>query len=238
VEIEVDQEPGDVITLLAGEVMEPDGVTINTATSGGAPGRVQEMIYIAKGGGPERWSPRFSYHGFQFVKISGLRSAPTADTLRAELVFSDLKRSGSFECSEDLVNEQYAITRRTLEANWHSIPEDCPAREKCGWLGDAHATVDISLYGYDVKRFLMKFCRDIEDSLQGGSTVQGALSVMAMAYPPASLPGNAPQIKAAEIDWGSGVCAPVTLASFISTRETASVFERHYDGPQEFHYLL
>ena len=230
VAIEVDQEPGDVITMVAGERLEPDG-TVNTRTTGGAPGRIQEMIYIAKGGGPERWNPRFAYHGFQFIEISGLQSAPTGDSLTAELVFNDLPRTGDFACSEELVNEQYAITRRTLEANWHSIPEDCPAREKCGWLGDAHATVDVSLYGYDVKRFLAKYCRDIEDSLfvdQRFRTFIGEGN----GVPTRVAPGKRATDKAAEIDWAVAfVLLPWQL--YLHTGD-AAIFERHYPDLKNF----
>ncbi|MEX0330990.1 MAG: family 78 glycoside hydrolase catalytic domain [Puniceicoccaceae bacterium] len=231
VEIQVEQEAGDIITILAGERMEPDGVTVNTLTTGGAPGRVQEMIYIAKGEGTETWSPRFSYHGFQYVEISGLRTEPTTDSLTAVLVHNDLPETGSFECSEELVNRQYTITRNTLEANWHSIPEDCPAREKCGWLGDAHATVDISLYGYDTKRFLAKYCRDIEDSLVANDRYQQFVGV-GKGVPPRVAPGKRATDRPAEIDWGVAyVLLPWRL--YLHTGDP-TVFERHYPALKNF----
>lgn len=231
VEIAVEQEAGDVITITAGERMEPDGVTVNLLTSGGAPGRIQEMIYIAKGDGIERWRPRFSYHGFQFVEISGLRAEPAAGSLTAELVYNDLPETGSFECSEELVNRQYTITRNTLEANWHSIPEDCPAREKCGWLGDAHATVDISFYGYDVKRFLAKYCRDIEDSLVADERFRQFIGE-GKGVPPRVAPGKRATDVPAEIDWGIAfVLLPWRI--YLHTGD-ASVFERHYIDLKNF----
>ncbi|MBD5780046.1 family 78 glycoside hydrolase catalytic domain [Pelagicoccus sp. NFK12] len=231
VEIVVDQDPGDVITMVAGEVMEPDGITVNTGTSGGAPGRIQEMIYVAKGGGEERWKARFSYHGFQFVEVSGLSAPPHPDTITAELVFSDLKKAGSFECSEDLMNQQWEITRRTLEANWHSIPEDCPAREKCGWLGDAHATSDVSFYGYDMTVFLAKFLRDIEDSLKKDKRYEEVVG-KGRGVPTFVAPGKRVTDHPAEIDWAVAYLL-VAWDVYLHSGDTV-VFDRHFGHFKNF----
>lgn len=231
VELEVDQKSGDVITMTAGERMEPDGVTVNTRTSGGAPGRIQEMIYVAKGEGKERWSPRFSYHGFQYVQISGLRSAPKPGQLRAALVHSEIEKTGSFKSSETLLNTQYEITRRTLEANWHSIPEDCPAREKCGWLGDAHATSDISLYGYDVNLFFSKFMRDIEDSLQRDSRYDQFVG-RGMGVPPLVSPGKRVTDRPGTIDWGVAYVI-LNWDLYVHTGDNSSL-RRHYEHLKHF----
>lgn len=230
VNIAVEQESGDVVTMVAGEVMEPNGA-VNTSTSGGAPGRNQEMIYVAKGDGVERWSPRFSYHGFQFVEVSGLKSAPTAETFTAELVFSDIQKAGSFASSEPLINQQWEITRRTLEANWHSIPEDCPAREKCGWLGDAHATSDVSFYGYDMTRFLGKYLRDIEDSLKTDRRYDEVVSQGA-GVPPLVSPGKRVTDRPGEIDWGIAYLL-VAWDVYLHSGDD-SVFRRHYEHIKNF----
>ncbi|WP_309008743.1 family 78 glycoside hydrolase catalytic domain [Pelagicoccus sp. SDUM812005] len=231
VEIEVEQEAGDVITIVAGERMEPDGVTVNTGTSGGAPGRIQEMIYVARGDGPERWSPRFAYHGFQYIEISGLRSAPQPGQLKAALVHSDIQKTGRFESSEELLNLQYEITCRTLEANWHSIPEDCPAREKCGWLGDAHATSDISFYGYDIERFLAKFLRDIEDSLRPDARYEQVVG-WGDGVPTFVAPGKRTPNWPLAIDWAVAYVI-LNWDLYLHTGD-ADVFRRHYQNIKHF----
>lgn len=230
VELNLKQKAGDVVTVVAGERLEPDG-SVNTGTSGGAPGRIQEMIYVAKGEDRDRWSPRFSYHGFQYVEISGLRSKPSKKELTAVLVHSEIERTGSFESSEELLNRQYEITQRTLEANWHSIPEDCPAREKCGWLGDAHATSDISFYGYDATRFLGKYLRDIEDSLVPDERYEEFVG-RGKGVPPLVAPGKRVGERPGTIDWG--VAYPIIAWDLYVHTGDKGVFRRHYEHFKNF----
>ncbi|MBK1876438.1 alpha-L-rhamnosidase [Pelagicoccus mobilis] len=231
VAIDVELEAGEILTLTAGEVMEPDGITVNTGTSGGAPGRKQEMIYVGKGEGRERWSPRFSYHGFQYVEVSGLRSPPKKSDFTAKLVHSEIETTGSFSCSEETLNRQYEITQRTLEANWHSIPEDCPAREKCGWLGDAHATSDISFYGYDMTRFLGKYLRDIEDSLKTNARYDQVVG-HGPGIPTFVAPGKRVTDRPAEIDWAVAYVI-LNWDLYLHTGDV-DVFARHYQNIKNF----
>ncbi len=166
VDITVDQNAGDVIKIVSSEVLDKKTRRVDQRTQGGsATGRDHELFYVCKGGGEESWAPRFTYTGFQYVEISGLDQAPDAASIQAVFVRSAVEKTGSFACSNELLNQQYAASLLSLEGNWHSVPEDCPHREKCGWLGDAHATADLCLYNYDILRFYAKFNRDIQDSL-------------------------------------------------------------------------
>ncbi|MEI6415451.1 MAG: family 78 glycoside hydrolase catalytic domain, partial [Pseudomonadota bacterium] len=65
---------------------------------------VQVDTYTLKGNGVESWEPRFTYHGFQWVEVTGLPSRPTLDTLCGYVVGTDFERAGSFECSHPLLN--------------------------------------------------------------------------------------------------------------------------------------
>lgn len=224
VEITVDQQAGDLIKIVPAEVLAADGKSLNMRTMGGAPGSDHELWYVCKGGGKESWSPRFTYTGFQFVEISGLKEAPSKDSLRALKVHSAIPRTGDFSCSDAMLNRQYQTSLLTLEDNWHSFPEDCPHREKCGWLGDAHAAVDISFYSYDVSRFLTKYLRDIQDSLQMNSRVRRALG-SGPGVPPMVSPGKRAN-RAANIDWGVAyVILPWRL--YLHTGDP-DVFQQHY----------
>lgn len=165
VEIKINQNAGDVIKVFPAEVLKKDGSRVDQVTYGGAPGSPYELYYVCKGDGEETWSPRFTYTGFQYVEISGLASAPDASSAKAVFVRSAIEKTGSFSCSHELLNQQYEASLLSMEGNVHSLPEDCPHREKCGWLGDAHATTDLCLYNYDIVRFYSKFNRDIQESL-------------------------------------------------------------------------
>ena len=91
-----------------------------------------------KEGGVETWEPRFTFHGFQFIEVSGLTEPPTPDTVVALVLSSDTPEVGSFECSDAMVNQLRSNIYWTQRANFIDIPTDCPQRdERLGWTGDA-----------------------------------------------------------------------------------------------------
>lgn len=230
VRITLDQEAGDLIKIVPSEVLNRDGKTLNMRTMGGAPGSDHELWYICKGSGPETWEPRFTYTGFQFVEISGLKNPPTKESIQAQMVYSAIPRTGDFTCSDDMLTQQYQTSLLTLEDNWHSIPEDCPHREKCGWLGDAHAAADISFYSYDMSRFFTKFMFDIEDSLQKDQRIRRILKNRP-GVPPMVSPGKRAN-RPANIDWAVAyVILPWRM--YLHTGDL-DVFKHHYPYIKDF----
>ena len=201
VEIKVNQSAGDMIKVFPTEVLTKDKSRADQVTYGGAPGSPHELYYVCKGGGEETWAPRFTYTGFQYAEISGLASAPDASSVQAVFVRSEIEKTGSFSCSNEMLNQYYAASCLSLEGNWHALPEDCPHREKCGWLGDAHAVADLSLYNYDMARFYAKFIRDIEDSLRVDKKTRRVLPKGAAGVPTMVAPGKRAN-RIANIDWG------------------------------------
>jgi alpha-L-rhamnosidase len=230
VRISVDQQAGELIKITPAEVLLKNGKGINIRTMGTAPGRIQEYWYVCKGGGPESWEPRFAYTGFQFVEISGLKEAPTKESIEAIMAYSAIPRTGDFSCSDEMLNKQYQASLLTLEDNWHSIPEDCPHREKCGWLGDAHAAADISFYSYDMSRFFTKFMLDIQDSLAKNERVRRVLGKSA-GVPPLVSPGKRVN-TVAQIDWAVAyVILPWRM--YLHTGDI-DVFKHHYPHIKDF----
>lgn len=230
VRITVDQEAGDLIKIVPAEVLNKDGKSLNMKTMGGAPGSDHELWYLCQGGGQESWSPRFTYTGFQFVEISGLKTPPTKDTIQAHMVYSAIEQTGNFSCSDEMLNQQYQASLLTLADNWHSIPEDCPHREKCGWLGDAHAAADISFYSYDMSRFFTKFMWDIQDSLRKDARVRKVLK-KGPGVPPMVSPGKRAN-RAANIDWAVAyVILPWRM--YLHTGDL-DVFKEHYPHIKDF----
>ena len=180
---------GTAIDLRFAELLTPEN-EIDWGTQGrGAVGVYQLDRYIAAGGGPEFYEPRFTYHGFRYVEVTGLPAAPAVDDLTAYLVRSDVASIGHFESSDPLMNRLHETIRRTYESNLVSIPSDCPIREKCGWLGDAHVTQEMSYYNYDMAQFWAKYARDIRTT-----------SDLHNGLPDSIVPGRRPGIDA--FDWG------------------------------------
>ena len=119
------------------------------------------MNIFAKGGGEEQWSPRFTYHGFRYAELSGLKGKPDLSTMSLIVVHSDLTNTGSFECADPQINKLHELAMRTVLSNLHGIPTDCPNREKCGWLGDSHSYVKMANLNLQMDNFWMKYLDDI-----------------------------------------------------------------------------
>lgn len=121
---------GTEVKLQYGELLNDDG-TLNQKNI--APHvyntEFQTDRYILKGHGTETWQPRFQYHGFQFVQITGFPGKPTRENLKAFAVHTDLESAGSFECSNELLNKIQSATRWSYLNNFHGHPTDCPQRE-------------------------------------------------------------------------------------------------------------
>ena len=199
VKISVSGKAGQSIEIIPTEALTQSGDDIFPgSTGGGANGMPQLLKYICKGDGPETWEPKFSYHGFRYVQISGISSKPDANMIKAVLVATDVKQKGSFYCSDPLLNKMDTISRWTIVDNLHGIPEDCPHREKCGWLGDAHAFCEYALYTYDMANFYMKYMEDIRTQMR---PVKGNNSEQSFNVPTMIAPGKRTS-TIAKLDWG------------------------------------
>jgi len=167
VKLNVAEKEGQLIEITTTEALLTDGSDIfQGSTGGGANGMAQVYKYISKGGDAEPWEPKFSYHGFRYAKIKGISQKPNADMIKAVLVATDIQETGSFSSSNDMLNEMHSISKWTIVDNLHGIPEDCPHREKCGWLGDAHAFAEYALYNYDMYDFYKKYMEDIRTQMR------------------------------------------------------------------------
>ena len=121
--------------------------------------------YILKGDGLELYEPRFTYHGFRYVEVTGYPGVPTLDDLRGCVVHSAVEPIGSFACSNLLINHIQRNILWTQRDNLHSVPTDCPQRdERMGWMGDAQGTAEEALFNYDMARFYTKWLNDIADA--------------------------------------------------------------------------
>ena len=154
-------QPGQKIVLRFAERLNPDG-TIYTTNLRGA--RATDA-YICKGKGIEVWQPRFTFHGFQYVEVTGYPGKPDLDTVLGVELTSSTPVAGSFECSDTLANTLYRNICQTQRANFIDIPTDCPQRdERLGWMGDAQIYVRTATYNTDVSAFFTKWLVDVEDA--------------------------------------------------------------------------
>ncbi len=152
---------GTRVKLRFAERLNPDG-TIYTANLRGA--RAADT-YVLKGEGEEIYQPLFTYHGFQYVELSGFPGKPDRDTVTGVALNSAVPLVGEFECSSQMVNTLFQNIVWTQRANFISVPTDCPQRdERLGWTGDAECFVRASTYNADVAAFFTKWLVDLDDA--------------------------------------------------------------------------
>ena len=121
--------------------------------------------YITRGDETEEWMPRFTYHGFRFVELTGYPGTPDLNTIEGMVVHDDLETNGHFECSNALINQIYKNCVWGIRGNYRSMPTDCPQRdERMGWLGDRAAGSKGESFIFDIAAFYSKWLRDIQDA--------------------------------------------------------------------------
>lgn len=138
----------------------------------------QEDRYISKGNGVEVFEPRFTFHGFRYVEVSGLSYKPSLNDLEGIPLNSDIEDVSEFTCSNELFNKIQQLTEWAMLSNVFSIESDCPAREKFGYGGDMVAVGETYMYNYDMTTFYQKTVRDFEnDALPNGAMTECAPNI-------------------------------------------------------------
>ena len=159
---------GATVKLRFAELLYPDGM-INQENIRSARA---EDVYILKGEGEEVWEPRFTYHGFRYVEVTGFPGVPTADSIRGRVVRTAVRQAGSFAASKPILNGLQRIVTWGQKTNLHSIPTDCDQRdERMGWMGDAQGTAEEALMNFDMAAFYTNFIRDIRDVQDEAGTI-------------------------------------------------------------------
>lgn len=158
--LKVSGEAGDKITMRFAENLHKDG-TVAQENLRKAKATDQ---YILKGNGMEEWEPLFTYHGFQYVEITGLREKPDISMITGKVIHTDAPVKGKFSCSNELINQIDRNITWGLRGNIMSVPTDCPQRdERLGWMGDAQMFAPTSNYKMNLARFYTKWTRDMVD---------------------------------------------------------------------------
>lgn len=152
---------GQKITLRFAERLSPDG-TVYVVNLRGA--RATDT-YTCKGEGVETWTPKFTFHGFQYIEVTGLGHKPKKDEIVGIAVSSDTPTVGTFETSDAMINRLVKNAWWTQRMNFIDIPTDCPQRdERLGWTGDAQAYVRTATMLTDVHPFFTKWLVSLDDA--------------------------------------------------------------------------
>lgn len=217
VRLKVEGEAGTEVTLRHAEALNPDG-TIYTTNLRFA--RATDH-YVLSGGGEELYEPRFTFHGFRYVEVTGYPGEPPLEAITGRVIHSATPPVGSFECSSAMVNQLQNNIVWGQRDNFLSIPTDCPQRdERLGWMGDAQIFARTATFNMDVAAFFEKWMVDVEDA----QSTDGAFPDVAPLFGERSeafLSRGAPA-------WGdAGVIVPWTI---YKVYEDARIVKRHYDA--------
>ena len=198
-----------------------DKVVLQYRALGGANrGALQRDTYILKGGQEEVWQPRFTYHGFVEVEITGFPGEASKENFTVCLVHSDVGMKNSFISSNTTVNDMAGMYRLSQRDNLTSIPTDCNQRdERMGWGGDAVATSESSLLTFhEMPLFFEKWFRDMDDDFHSS----GASRAVVPAFYPFG--GGA--------TWGS-IRTIIPWETYLFTGDSFPL-TYHYDGIVQF----
>ncbi|NDA10997.1 MAG: alpha-L-rhamnosidase, partial [Verrucomicrobia bacterium] len=173
---------GQTVTLKFAEMLKADGhVYRENLRSAQA-----TDTYICRGGDTEEWTPRFTFHGFRYVEVTGLTRPPSKSLLTALVLHTDMKPTGRFRCSRPILNRLNQNIRWGQRGNFLDVPTDCPQRdERLGWTGDAQVFIGTAAFHYDVRNFFRKWTTDLRDgqSRDGAYPDYGDRKILEENYP-------------------------------------------------------
>ena len=160
-------KPGQKIVLKYAEMLQADGALYLENLRNA----IATDVYICKGAAEEIYMPRFTFHGYRYAEIEGLRSALRAEDVSACVLHNDLKQTGKFSCSDPLINQLQSNIVWGQRGNFLEAPTDCPQRdERLGWSGDAQVFVDTACFNYDCEGFYRQWM----DAMRDGQRADGA----------------------------------------------------------------
>ncbi len=164
-QIRIRGKAGERIKLVYGERLSPDGTVNQDDIKSLTRGRFATDEYVLRGDGEETWEPRFAYYGFQYIEVTGLSYKPGTEDILGRVVHSSVADTGEFSCSNELVNRLQQVSKWTQLNNLHSIPQDCPHREKNGWMADGLVSSHEAMMNFDMAAFYSKWVDDMADTL-------------------------------------------------------------------------
>ncbi|HEV8084032.1 MAG TPA: glycoside hydrolase family 78 protein [Chitinophagaceae bacterium] len=158
IRLKVKGQSGQTVTVRHAEVLDKYGefYTKNLRAASAS------LKYTLKGNGVEVYEPHFTFMGFRYVALNNYPGELTKDDITGVVVHSDMAVSGSFACSDSLVNQLQHNIQWGQKGNFLDVPTDCPQRdERLGWTGDAQAFCRTAAFNMDVAPFFTKWLKDL-----------------------------------------------------------------------------
>ncbi|HAL74420.1 MAG TPA: hypothetical protein DCM45_04910, partial [Clostridiales bacterium] len=177
------------ITFEHGETLDRDGNYFYIFSESN---KAQKDVYICKGGKTEIYQPRFTYHGFRYVRVTGGREW-TKEQFTALAISSDNRVTGTFNCSDEKINRLQQNIYWSQRSNNITIPTDCPTREKAGWTGDVVVYGATALFNQDMVAFYKDWLKSIRTEQRENGHILGTVP---------QIKSYVSQAQAGSLGWG------------------------------------
>ena len=156
---------GRQVCLTMGETLDESGnFTLKNLQGEGRAAKImavgQKLTYVLKDG-HQTYHPHFLISGFRYAKLENWPEEVKPENFKAYAIYSDLKWTGEFSCSNPLVNQLVHNVIWSMKSNFVDIPTDCPQRERAGWTGDINVFLNSANYLADTRKFLKKWMNDV-----------------------------------------------------------------------------
>ena len=187
-----DAPHGTTVVLRHAEVLDGDGQLFT------APLRSAKATdtYITGGHTEETYEPRFTFHGFRYAEVTGVD--PRQVDVVAVVVHSDLERTGTFACSDPLLERLHENVVWGQRGNFVSVPTDCPQRdERLGWTGDAQVFSRTASFLFDCESFWENWLADLAADQHDNGSVPHVIPEVDLSFDGAAGWGDA----AAVVPW-------------------------------------
>ena len=159
-------QEGSTVTLRHAETLVPDGPDAGQLyTANLRSAKARDIYTLGASEAPQYYQPRFTYHGFRFLEVTGYPGTPTTDDFIGCVVGTDTPQTGRFQCSNQTINKIFNNIFWGTRGNYLHMPTDCPQRdERQGWQGDRAEESKGEMFLFDNLTLYRKWLQDIEDS--------------------------------------------------------------------------
>ncbi len=208
---------GTDVKLRFAEVLNPDGsLYVDNLRTAKATDH-----FILAGKGTEEFQPSFTFHGFRYVEVSGLKAEPKLNDVKAVVFHTDAPFTAKLKTSSAMLNQLWSNILWGQRSNFVGVPTDCPQRdERLGWTADAQVFWRTATYNMDLTTFSRKFGADLRGT-QVGTDMYGIFA-----------PGTGSPNPGYGTGWSdAGVIIPWT--SWIQTGDK-KVIEENWAGMEKY----
>jgi len=159
VRVKIRGKAGDKVTLSHSEVLDKHG---NFYLANLRSASAEDTYYLRGTGQEETFEPHFTFHGFRYLRVDAFPGAVQPEDFTAVAIYSDMPATGSFSCSNPLINQLQSNIQWGQKGNFLDVPTDCPQRdERLGWTGDAEVFSSTAAYNRNTNNFFAKWLRDL-----------------------------------------------------------------------------